>query len=173
MKYYICSSTCPRKKDSTNGQVCIISHRQPNLTTTAVRYGLVGKTNGRGTTIVFLFEGCRKKFTRFFYKCIFGHDFLPPCTTIFSGIETIPALAYLVALMIQHSCYHAQTFEVCGPKLFQSENKFFPLLQKQCKQLKNQLMGQSVRLNIGFCHHQSRSQALHQKLGESLVLIHM
>jgi len=33
------------------------------LTTTAVRYGLIGKTNERETTIVFPFEGCGKKFT--------------------------------------------------------------------------------------------------------------
>ena len=41
--------------------------------------------------------------------------------------KTFPALACLVSLVIWHSCYHAQTFEVCGPKIYQSENNFLPL----------------------------------------------
>ena len=93
------------------------------------RYGLVGKTNRKGTTIVFPFEGCRKKFFRFFffYNVFSDVIFYPRILQYFGVSKTIPALAYLVTLTIQHSCYSAQTFEVCGPKLYQSENKFFPL----------------------------------------------
>ena len=48
----------------------------------------------------FLSKDVRKKIYTIFLQRIFGRDFLSPRTTIFSGIETIPALAYLVALMI-------------------------------------------------------------------------
>ena len=90
------------------------------------RYGFVGKTNRKGTTIVFPFEGCRKKFMRFFFYNVFSDViFYPRILQYFGVSKTIPALAYLVTLTIQHSCYSAQTFEVCGPKLYQSENKFF------------------------------------------------
>ena len=41
-----------------------------------------------------------KKIYVFFLQRIFGRDFLSPRTTIFSGIKTMPALAYLVALTI-------------------------------------------------------------------------
>ena len=93
----------------------------------SIQYGLVGKTNGRGTTIVFPFEGCGKKIKRFFYSVFLDMIFYPRILQYFQVSKTIPALAYLVALTIQHSCYRAQTFEVCGPKLYQSENKFSPL----------------------------------------------
>jgi len=42
------------------------------------------------------FRRMQKKFTRFFLQRIFGRDFLSPHTTIFSGIETIPALHILL-----------------------------------------------------------------------------
>ena len=74
----------------------------------------------------FLFGGGRKKL-RVVLICIFGRDFLSPRTAIVSGIETIPAPACLVALMIWHCCYRAKIFEVCGPRIYQSENKFLPL----------------------------------------------
>ena len=83
MKYYICSSTCPQKKESTSGQVCIILHCRPNLATAVVRYGLIDKTNGRATTVVFPIEGCGKKIYALFLQRIFGRDFLSLPITIF------------------------------------------------------------------------------------------
>ena len=50
--------------------------------------------------------------------------FYPRVLQYFRVSKTIPVLACLVALMIWHSCYRAWSFEVCGPKLYQSENKF-------------------------------------------------
>ena len=61
---------------------------------------LVRKTNGRGTTIVFPFEGCGKKFTRFFYTVFSDVIFYPRVLQYFRVSKTIPALAYLVALTI-------------------------------------------------------------------------
>ena len=47
------------------------------MATAAVRYVLVGKTNGRATIIVFLFEGCGQKFTCCFYNIFSDVIFYP------------------------------------------------------------------------------------------------
>ena len=75
----------------------------------------------------FLFGGGRKSYV--FHKCILRRDFLSP--HIGNGLgyrKTIPAPACLVALMIWHSCYCTKTFGVCGPRIYQSENKLLPLV---------------------------------------------
>ena len=51
--------------------------------------------------------------------------FYPRVLQKFMVSKTIPAPVCLVALMIWHSC--SQTSEVCGPKMYQSENKVLPL----------------------------------------------
>ena len=61
------------------------------------------------------FEGCGKQ--RKFYNVFSDVIFYPHVLQYFWVSQTISALAYLVALTIQCSCYCAQTFEVCGPKL--------------------------------------------------------
>ena len=47
------------------------------------------------------------------FTMYFRHDFLSPRTTIVLHIEnyTVSLSAYLVALMIWHSCYHALTLK--------------------------------------------------------------
>jgi len=44
--------------------------------------------------------------------------------------KNVPAPLRLVALMIWHCCYRPKTFEVCGPRIYQSENKLSPLVVK-------------------------------------------
>ena len=66
----------------------------------STQYGLVGKTNGRATTLVFPFEGCRKKFTHFFCNIFSDVIFYPCILQYFRVSKTMPALAYLVALTI-------------------------------------------------------------------------
>ena len=64
-------------------------------------------------------EGAAEKL-RVVLQCIFRSDFLFLCTRNRKSenlqwlwvLKTIPAPACLVALMIWHSCYRAQTFEV-------------------------------------------------------------
>ena len=75
----------------------------------------------------FLFVGGRKSYA-LFYKWIFRRDFLSPCIAIVLVSKIIPAPACLVALMIGHCCYRTKTFEACGPRMYQSENKLSPLL---------------------------------------------
>ena len=48
--------------------------------------------------------------------------YVSPHTTKFRVSKTIPAPVCVVVLMIWHSCYRTEIFEVCGLK---SENKFF------------------------------------------------
>ena len=75
----------------------------------AAWYGLVGKANGRARTLVFPFRRRWQKSYVLFYNEFSDMIFYPRvlCTTKVSGIETIPAIACLVALMIWHSCYRA------------------------------------------------------------------
>ena len=40
--------------------------------------------------------------------------------------QTIPLC--VVALMIWHCCYRTKTFGVCGPRIYQFENKLSPLV---------------------------------------------
>ena len=72
------------------------------------------------------FQRIRAKFTRF---TTFSNVIFYPAYALqhFQVLKTIPALACLVTLMIWHSCYHAWTFEVCGPKIYESKNKLLPL----------------------------------------------
>ena len=68
--YNICSSTCPSEKnllvDKSDNVLYRITGQIWQLL--QLRYGLVGKTNGRGTTIVFPFERCGQKVVRCFYN---------------------------------------------------------------------------------------------------------
>ena len=76
--------------------------------------------------LLFLF-GKGKKVTRCFTNVFSDVIFYLLRTAIVLGIETIPAPACLVGLMIWHCCYRTKTFEVCGPRIYQSENKSSPL----------------------------------------------
>ena len=101
---HIRSSTCSLKKillaDRSHNLVLYCC--KSNLATAAASwYGLVCDANGRARSFVFLFGGGEKNLCMFF-KCIFRRDFLTSRTAIVS--RPIPALAYLVAVMIWQ-CY--------------------------------------------------------------------
>ena len=75
----------------------------------------------------FLFVGGRKSYA-LFQKCIFRRDFLSPRTAIVLGIENYPSACMSccsddLALLL----LHYKTFEVCGPRIYQTENKLSPL----------------------------------------------
>ena len=74
---------------------------------------------------VFPFTEKAEKVTRCFTN-VFSCDLLSPRIAMVSGIENYPAC--LVALMIWHCWYRTKTFEVCGPRIYKSENKLSPLV---------------------------------------------
>ena len=78
------------------------------------------------------FQRMRKKFTHCFYNVFTDVIFYPHILQYFQVSKTIPAL-YRMSCYSDYlaHCYCTQTFEVCGPKLYQSENEFLPLLLSQ------------------------------------------
>ena len=96
----------------------VLYRHQPNFVTAAAWYGLICKANGRkGKNYCLSFPEEVEKSYSLFYN-VFLDVILYPCVLQQSWVlNTIPAPACLVALMIWHSCYRAQIFEVCGPRI--------------------------------------------------------
>ena len=62
--------------------------------------------------LVFPFRRRQQRSCALFYNVFLDMIFYPHVLQQLQVLKTIPAPACLVALMIWHSCYHAQTFEV-------------------------------------------------------------
>ena len=123
---HIRSSTCSLKKillaDRSHNHALYCC--KSNLATAAASwYELVCDANGRARSNVFLFGGGGKSYV-LFYKCIFRRDFLTSRTAIVSC--PIPALAYLVAVMIWQ-WYHRALRPLKSALREYIGNKFSPL----------------------------------------------
>ena len=99
------------------------------MATTAVRYELVGKTNGRANTIVFLFEGCRQKFTCLSYNVFSDVILYPRVATLFSGIENSPSASM--------SCYSVDLAQLlpCLKSLKSAVRNYRNSLYFRCKSI--------------------------------------
>ena len=94
------------------GNCCSMVHRQ-------------GQWKGKYFSLSFSEEAAKQ-----FYNVLSDVIFYPHILQQSRVSNPIPAPVCLVALMIWHCCYRAQTFEVRVPKIYQSENKFLPLAQE-------------------------------------------
>ena len=86
--------------------------------------GLCAKANGRAS-LSFPEEVER---SYLFYNVFSDEVFNPGILQQSRISKTIPAPAYLVALMICHCSYRDLIFEVWDPRMYQSKNKFSPLV---------------------------------------------
>ena len=95
----------------------------------------------------FLFGGGGKKKKALFYNVFSGVIFYPHV------LKTIPVPVCLLVLMIWHSCYRAQIFEVCGPKIYICLYvHFMPVSSKRATERVRKLA-----IPMNFCQLKSQS----------------